>query len=194
MISYRNKLKLKKIFYWILSLLTFLLILVNAFIHERLIETTITAITFFVYRKMFDKQYHASSLILCSFISIIVFGFISHIEVSLSISILMSIILTFGLTSISYYIRDFIDTKILVAQYEKKLKELNTKRLEDYNEQELKQLFPKIHHDIIHIVYGYLHKPNDEKYAHYAYTNNISEATLYRYLKQVKEAYENLSK
>ena len=161
---------------------------------SKAIETSVVILLFFIYRRMFEKQYHASSLYLCSFISIIVFIVIINIEVSLEISILMSVILTFTITLISYYVKDYLDTKVLVQKYKSKIERYDIKCLENLTEEEMIELMPSIRYEILHIVYGYLHRAKTLTASGYAYRNSISEATLYRYLKQVKSKYESLGK
>lgn len=190
--KYQTKLKLKKLWFELLGLITLCVIIGFSIFKNKVVETSIVIVLFFIYRRMFEKQYHASSLYLCSFISIIVFIVIINIEVSLTISILMSVALTFIITLISYYVRDYLDTKVLVKKYKSKIERYDVKCLENLTEEEMIKLMPGIRYEILHIVYGYLHKPKNLTASGYAYRNNVSEATLYRYLKQVKSKYESL--
>lgn len=190
--SYQSKLKLKMFMYNILGILTMALILLISVFFDKLVETIITIILFFIYRSRFEKQYHASSLYLCSFISIIIFTIIIQIEVKLSISILFSVILTYTITLVSYYVRDYLDNRVLVKTYRQKLESFNTRCIENLTEDELIALMPKVRYEIIHIVYGYLHRPKTLNSMGYAYRCNISERTLFRYVKQIKEKYESL--
>lgn len=187
------KIKIKYILYYLLGVATLLVILFIAYIKDRLLETSIIIVLFYIYRHLFEKQFHASSLWLCSFISIIVFIVVVNLEVNISISVFISIILTFIVTLVSYYVRDYLDTKILVNSYKEKLFKLNSKALENLTEDEMISLMPSIKYEIIHIVYEYLHRDKSSLTASgFAYRNNISEATLYRYVKQVKNKYESL--
>lgn len=191
--KYQNKLRLKMLGYNILGFIILGIICLIAYLNDKLIETGITIILFYIYRRLFEKQYHARSLYLCGFISIIVFIIIIRIEVSITISILFSVVLTFIITLVSYYVRDYFDNKILINTYKKKLESLNSKALENLTEDEMINLMPSIKYEIIHIVYEYLHRDKSSLTASgFAYRNNISEATLYRYVKQVKSKYENL--
>ena len=187
------KIKIKYILYYLLGVATLLVILFIAYIKDRLLETSIIIVLFYIYRHLFEKQFHASSLWLCSFISIIVFIVVVNLEVNISISVFISIILTFIVTLVSYYVWDYLDTKILVNSYKEKLFKLNSKALENLTEDEMISLMPSIKYEIIHIVYEYLHRDKSSLTASgFAYRNNISEATLYRYVKQVKNKYESL--
>ena len=186
----KTKIKIKYILYYLLGVATLLLILFIAYLKNRLIETGITIILFYIYRNLFEKQFHAKSLLMCSFISVCVFVIIINIELSITISILFTVVLTFIITLVSYYVRDYLDNKVLVKTYKNKLESFNNKSLEALTEDELIKLMPNIRYDTIHIVYEYLHRNKHLMNASgFAYRHNISEATLYRYLKQVKEKY-----
>lgn len=191
--KYRNKLHLKLLGYSILGILTNALILVIAWLLEREIEVAITMICFFVFRPLYEKQHHAKSLFRCSIISIIVFTIVANIEVEKSISILLSVVLAFIITLVSSYIKEFIENKILLKTYKNKLESIKTKCLENLTEDELIQLMPNIRKDVIHIVYGYLHRKDKMNAEIYAIQNNIGVATLYRYLKLVRNTYEKLT-
>lgn len=190
--SYQKKIRIKFIFYEFLGLLIIGSILGVAYLHSKIIETALVMVLFFIYRRLFEKQYHASSLYLCGIISIIVFIVIIHLEVNLSISILYSALLTLIMTLISYYVKDYFDNKLLVKKYKAKLDSFSDKCLENLTEEEMIKLMPNIRYEVLHIVYGYLHRPKNLTASGYAYRNSVSEATLYRYLKQVKSKYESL--
>ena len=191
--KYRNKLRLKLLGYSILGILTNALILVIAWLLEKEIEVAITMICFFIFRPLYEKQYHAKSLFRCSIVSIIVFTIVANIEVEKSISILLSVVLAFVITLISSYIKEFIENKILLNTYKTKLESVKTKCLENLTEEEMIAFMPKIRKDVIHIVYGYLHRENKINAEIYAIQNNIGVATLYRYLKLVRDTYEKLT-
>ena len=191
--KYRNKLRLKLLGYSILGILTNALILVIAWLLEKEIEVAITMICFFIFRPLYEKQYHAKSLFRCSIVSIIVFTIVANIEVEKSISILLSVVLAFVITLISSYIKEFIENKILLNTYKTKLESVKTKCLENLTEEEMIAFMPKIRKDVIHIVYGYLHRENKINAEIYAIQNNIGVATLYRYLKLVRDTYNELT-
>ena len=191
--KYRNKLRLIYLGYSILGILVNIIILVIGWLFEREIEVAITMICFFVFRPLYEKQYHAKSLFRCSIVSITVFIIVASIEVEKSISILLSVVLAFVITLISSYIKEFIENKMLLETYKNKLESIKTKCLENYTENELIQLMSSIRKDVIHIVYGYLHRENKINAEIYAIQNNIGVATLYRYLKLVRDTYEKLT-
>ena len=108
---FKIKLKLKFIAYNLLSLITILAILGIAYLNNRTIEILFTIVLFFIFRSQYEKQYHSKSLLTCSFISIIVFYFVSSLSLDINSSILFSIILTYLITTISFYVRDYLDIK-----------------------------------------------------------------------------------
>lgn len=114
---FKIKLKMKMYGYSLLGVSTLLSILLFAFLNDKLLEIITTIIFFFIFRKRFEKQYHAKSLIHCSIISIIVFIILTRIALRFSISILFIIILTFLTNLISFYVRDYLDKNIKTTFY-----------------------------------------------------------------------------
>lgn len=108
---YKLKLKLKMFGYSMLGVATLLSILAFAYLHNKVIEVAITIIFFYIFRRRYEKQYHSKSLFLCSGISFVSFIFVTKSSLNISQSILFSIILTFIVNTISYYVRDYIDIK-----------------------------------------------------------------------------------
>jgi len=188
---FKLKLKIKFLFYHLLGFLTVGIILCIAYLFDKLFETLTVMLLFYIYRSMFTKQWHSKSLYLCSFISIIVFSLLIQLELKFSASIIFSIILTFMMTFISYNIRDYLDNKIIIKNYENRLINIPNKCIENLSEDEMVKLLPDVREDIIHIVYGYLHREGVTSIG-YAMGCGISEATLFRYVKQVKSKYESL--
>lgn len=184
--SYKKKLRLKFFMYHLLGIVTLFTILIISWLSDRLFEMIVVVLGFYLFRSLFGKQYHSKSLLNCSFVSIVVFTIISNIVMEFSVSILCSIVLSFLVTYISYLVRDYIDDKILI----KELRKTDSKCLENLTENEMIEMFPKIRYEVIHIVYGYLHRDVSITCSLYSYKNNISEATMYRYLKLIKSNYE----
>lgn len=188
--NYKIRLKSKFLFYHILGFLTLLIILGIAYIFDKVLETFITIILFYVYRTMFTKQFHAKSLYLCSAISIVVFALIIQLELKFNASIVFSSILTFLIIYLSYTLRDYLDNKIIIKSY---TFIDNRKCIENLSKDEMIKILPSIREDIIDIVYGYFHREALTSIG-YAMSCGISEATLFRYVKQVKKKYESLGK
>lgn len=111
-----------------------------------LIFYTVLPILFYIYRQFYDKQYHCKLLFMCSIVSIISFAIISRITISLGISILYPVIITFCVTTISYLVKDYLETKVLCKEYNKRLEKLTLRStiLENATEQELLDATPNI--------------------------------------------------
>lgn len=174
--------------YTLLGLLTLIAILFIAYINQKLIETSITIILFFIFRNLYIKQYHAKSLLLCALISVITFIFIILIELRLNTSILFSVLVAFLVTLVSYYVKDYLDNK----EHINKIKELKQKSIYNLTLNEMCDLMPNINKEILDIVYGYLHKGRTITAYAYAMSKNISEPLIYKYVKKVKDTYKSL--
>lgn len=188
--KYKTKFKLKKFWYYVLAILTQLVIVTVGFINEKPLEVICSIVFFFIFSPLFNKQYHSKSFYKCSFVSVIVYFIITRVTLKFATSVLFTIVLTFIVTSISYFVRDLLDKTLLLNEYRKRLEKFEHKCIENLTESELQDNVPTVPYDIVHIVYGYLHKPKTLNATGYALKCNISEATLYRYLKKVKEEYE----
>lgn len=185
----KTKRKIRFVWFHFLSLITIAVILFIAFINERIIETAISMVLFFVFRRLFVKQYHAKSLYMCSFVSICVFAFVSLIELPLTISILFSVVITFMITYTSYYIKEYIDNKNIINE----LSKYKAKAIENLTLQEMYDLFSNIRKDKLEIVYGYLHRDKGITACEYADSVLISEPLLYKYVKEIKDKYKGLT-
>ena len=190
--KYSTKLKLKMFWYHLLGTLTILAIAVVGYLQDKLVEVVVSMICFHIFKHLFEKQSHSKSLYKCSGISIIVFIIMSRLTLSVNASMLCTVLLTFTLTAGSYYLRVLLDNTVLLETYKRKLEQFEHKCLENLTELELQARLPEIPYEIIHIAYGYLHKPKTLTASGYAMKCHIGEATLYRYLKRVKTEYENL--
>ena len=63
------------------------------------------------------------------------------------------------------------------------------KNLANYDLKEFKELFKTLPYDIVEIVYDYYHRNKGYTVSAFAKSKHISTATLYRYVRMVKEAY-----
>ena len=59
-----------------------------------------------------------------------------------------------------------------------------TKCIQNYTEEELKEMFPQFPYEKIHICYCYYHRSRTLTVQAFASKFNISTSTLYRYLKE----------
>ena len=127
-----------RIFYSILLILQYAIIGFLAYFFDRILEVLTIIPLFFIFRSKYTKQFHAKSLFLCGCYTLIVFFIISIISTSKEISILASIFLTYFLTTISYYVRDYLDIIFLrgknVSSRNKILKILDHNIDEEYIE------------------------------------------------------------
>ena len=190
--TYKRKLKLKIMWFRTLGVLTHIAILTLSFFYDKFIESIISIVFFYVFSPMFDKQFHSASAYRCSAISIIVFVILNRATLRTGESLFCAMLLTFALTAGSYIVRDILDTTVLVDTYRKKLAKFEHKALENLTENELYEALPNIPYEILQIVYKYIHRPKTISATAFAMRNYISEATLFRYLKKVKTAYEDL--
>lgn len=180
--------------FWLFAFIVYGSILIISILFNRAIEVTISIIAFHIFRRYDEKTYHAGTYIKCFCVSLISFSIVMKLSLPLQQSILFNIFAGYILSKIMYFIESYIDNKLLVKKYQEKLNNIKTNGLEDLTEEEMIFFMPTIRKDVIHIVYGYLHRPNNKTGQAYALENNICEATLYRYLKLVKNTYENLTK
>ena len=156
-------------------------ILSFAYITNKLFETILAIILFYVYRRFYNKQYHSKSLVLCAIISVLVFTFLTLLEFPKTTSVLSPTIFILLVTTISYVFKCYIDLK------KKKVKTFN-----NISKEEMLLLLPNISVEKIEIVYEYIHRDKTIKAFNYAYNKQISEQTLYRYVREVKSAYKDL--
>lgn len=180
--KYKMKLKMKYCFYCLLSILDLVLILGVGYLADRLIEMVFTIIGFFVLRPCYEKQFHASTLIRCSIISLIIMGIVSIANIPKTYSILSAIIMSFGITWISYFVRDYIDLRIVENQIRKT-------KLEDLTFEQFTTINNEMNKDDLKIVYDYIHRDRATNCDKFLMNRYISRRTLFRLLKKVKENY-----
>ena len=191
--KYATKWKIKKYSIWTsLSVAMLASVFFIAYLNNRVMETLLSVVLFYLYRSLYEKQFHTYSLIHCSIISVAVFGIVSAIALPLQTSLFCTILIVYALTHGSFKLRNLIDSTLLLEEYKRKLEQFEHKCLENLTELELQARLPNIPYEIIHIVYGYIHKPKSLNASGYAMKCHIGEATLYRYLKRVRTEYENL--
>lgn len=81
---------------------------------DRLINTIITIPLFFIFRRKYDKTYHAECVNKCTIQTLVMLFIMDKINVSIGLSILLTIIITYIDTEILYHIQDYIDVKAIV--------------------------------------------------------------------------------
>lgn len=159
-------------------------ILLVSLLFNRPIEATISVIFFHIFRKKDEKTFHASNDMMCWLISVTSFSIVSSLALDLKQSVLCCICLSYILTIIMYYIKDYLDLVIIRNKLEKTtLKEL-----------ELNELIGICKENMciedIRLVYDYLHKKRDMSTDKFIMNRYISRRTLFRMLKKVKDNYE----
>lgn len=122
----KNKIFFKGLFH---SLLQLLALLIFGWFRDRLFEVCIYYVCFFTFRPTFPKQYHALTSWKCTFTTIIVDFIVSMIIPDKSLSLLITIVLTYAINYISFLYREHLDNKDLQANKQQNVKsKKNSKR------------------------------------------------------------------
>ncbi len=69
---------------------------------------------------------------------------------------------------------------------------LSHKNIRELSFDELYAVLQDVDYQVVKIAYNYYHKENTKTALEFAYEQNISEATLYRYLRKVKNELKGL--
>lgn len=91
----------------------------------KLINVLITIPLFFIFRRRYDKTYHARCVNECTIQTLIMFVIILKLNVDIGLSILLTVMITYLNTEILYHIQEYIDLKAIA----KKINEKKTKTL-----------------------------------------------------------------
>lgn len=83
---------------------------------DRLINIFITIPLFFIFRRKYDKNYHARCVNECTIQTLIMLFIMTQVNASIGLSILLTIIITYIDTEILYHIQDYIDLKEIVRK------------------------------------------------------------------------------
>lgn len=98
--------------YHLLLILQYVIMLVLAFIFDRVIELLTMIPLFFIYTKKYTKQYHCKTLIKCGVFSIFIFTLSFILMPSKNQFVFSSVIFVYAITTISYFVKDYIERKI----------------------------------------------------------------------------------
>lgn len=162
-------------------------ILINSYFCNKMLEATISVICFHIFRHYDSKTYHASTSVRCFIVSTISFKILEKLSPPLPKSIFGAVFLSYILTKVMYYVKDYIDYK-----YQQKL-DVKIKPIEQLLEQEFYDLFNvKFHEQDLKVVYLYIHKKRDTSVDKLALSHNISRSTLYRLVSRVYKYYNEL--
>ena len=106
----------RKLKYSIHSIIQFGGAILLGWYFDRLINTIITIPLFFLFRRKYDKTYHARCVNECTIQTLFMLFIMNKINVSVGLSILLTIIITYIDTEILYHIQDYIDLKAIVRK------------------------------------------------------------------------------
>ena len=164
-----------KIGYYLLSIVEYALIIFLALFNNRLIEVLIVIPLFYIFRDKYEKQYHAENLVKCATISVIVFAFIIYVIPSKNLSILASVFMPYFMTTISYYVKDYLDQEKLLS-----------KKLESMTFDEMKSRFTTYTEYDLKAVYDYINR-GTKLADNIAMKYNYSTRQLQRIIKKMKD-------
>lgn len=165
----------------IFFIITYGSILIGAYFLDMMIEASISVIAFHIFRHYDENTFHAKTSIKCWTVSLISFLILLKLALPIQQSIFVSVILSYLLTKVMYYIQEFIDMK---------LRDKNVdilKPIEEYTLDELKSEFSDIEEAYIKAVYDYMHKDRFTTCEQIVRKYHLSRATLYRVLDKVKK-------
>ena len=193
------KSKIKNRFYDILYLIILFLF---AYLFNKWFEMLIYYISYSIIRNEFSKAIHGSDFTnsaykgikYCRYITLGVQLISLIFIINTNSSKYVNLVLALSLGIINFFAKDYLEYKVLIKHYEKKLKDFNTKPLETLTIEEMKKLMPKAKYDRLEIVYDFLHKPKELRLDIFLDNHYISKATLYRYLSEIKELYEEITR
>jgi hypothetical protein len=180
-----NNLSLKDVYFFYCSVIFFIItygtILLVGILFDRIIEVSVCVLFFHIFRIFDNKTYHASNDFMCWLISTISFSVITLLSLTLTQSIFACICMSYILTKVMFFIKDYIDLKIEINNMVKST-------LEEVSEEDLIHICNQMKVEDVKLVYKYLHQ---NKIADiFCMKNGISRRTLFRYLKQVREIYK----
>ena len=106
----------RKLKYFIHSLIQFGSAILLGWYYDRLINILITIPLFFIFRRKYDKTYHARCVNECTIQTLFMLFIMCQLNVSISLSILLTILITYVDTEILYHLQDYIDLKEIVRK------------------------------------------------------------------------------
>ena len=106
----------RKLKYFIHSLIQFGSAILLGWYFDRLINILITIPLFFIFRRKYDKTYHARCVNECTIQTLFMLFIMCQLNVSISLSILLTILITYVDTEILYHLQDYIDLKEIVRK------------------------------------------------------------------------------
>lgn len=172
---FKLKIKLIKIKYNLLFIGHIIALLLIGYIFDHFIEMITMIPLFYVFTKRYDKQYHKGTVIKCVCFTLFIFTMICIFTPTKHISLFISVFSMYGLTTASYYVRDYIDKQKLLQ-----------KKLESMTFEEMKERFTNISEYDIKCVYEYINR-GDKLADNIAMKYNYSTRQIQRIIKKMRE-------
>ena len=180
----------RKLKYFIHSLIQFGSAILLGWYYDRLINILITIPLFFIFRRKYDKTYHARCVNECTIQTLFMLFIMCQLNVSISLSILLTILITYVDTEILYHLQDYIDLKEIV----RKINENKTKTYRQRilaivpnNEQKIEKLCKSFAiTDLAETIYLYLNNTIEET----AEILQINTVTINRRIKKFLKTVE----
>lgn len=187
------KLKLIDVVYWSLSIGQLIIILLIGWYQDRLLEMIFSLILFFVFSSLYTKQFHAARLINCCTIAIIVYAIMSYIMPSVHMSILLNCLLTYFLTTTSYYVKDYIDLKNEIKLDNAVLrKTISDKR--SISISDIIKVNSELSPNDCNAIFAFIHRSRHTTAESIAIKHHMSRRTLYRLVNKTLERLNTTAK
>ena len=191
--------KIKNATYDIIFLLV---VFIVAYLFNKWYEAFIYIFSYTFIRLEFTKaihgkdftEYYYKGIKYCRYITFVVQLISLIFIINVNISKYINLSLAFILGIINFFAKDYLEIVMLNKHYEEKIKEFNSKPLEELSVEEMKRLMPSIKYDRLEIVYNFIHKSKGLRLDIFLDENYISKATLYRYLSEVQDKYKEITR
>ena len=172
---FKLKIILIRIEYVLLYIVHIVALLLIGYLLNHFIEIMTMIPVFYAFTSKYEKQYHKETVIKCVLFTLMILTLICIFTPTLHFSLFISVFAMYGLTTISYYVRDYLDKKALL-----------TKKLESMTFDEMKARFTNYTDYEIKAVYSYINR-GDKLADHIAMKYNYSTRQLQRIIKKMKD-------
>lgn len=130
-------------------ILQYVALIFLAILLDKVLELILLIPTFFIFTKLFSKQYHCKTLLKCSILTTIIYATVFLILPSNCTSILIAIVVNYTITYISFHTKTYLDHKQLL-----------TKSLDSLTFDEMCQRYTSYDRQTLKCVYDYLNRGN----------------------------------
>ena len=172
---FKLKIKLISLKYKLLFVAHIIALLLIGFMFDHFIEMVTMIPLFYIFTKMYDKQYHKNTVLKCVCFTLIIFTIICIFTPTKHVSLFVSVFSMYALTTISYYAKDYID----------KLNVLN-KKLESMSVDEMKVKFTNYTDYEIKAAHAYINR-GDKLADNIAMKYNYSTRQIQRIVKRMRD-------